>query len=358
MIDEYTPDLEASHDLNLTPSADVLQALSTLLDEPQEILQEALKQSRSESGYERYEYPKGNGKVRVIHAPAAELKQIQRALLDQLLNQVSVTPFAHGFVPHRSIITNALVHAPSARHILSVDLKDAFPSVSEARVSSVITWRVGRLIKINAPQLSAEDRGVACQLIAQLCTRDGALPQGAPTSGYLLNLTCARLDRLIYAVALRSRLPQLKYTRYADDLTLTSSGPIPPEFIAQVKRAITRAGFTINPYKIHAYSDQQKSIVICGIRLHNQRLALPKATLKRYRAHIDQVAQKTVDQIDQRERAQLIGVLSFLRSIYPTPPRTLIKPLQRLLDAHSGWIKAPKPKEIPRFIHYTYQGRG
>ena len=76
MIDEYTPGLEASHDINLTPRADVLQALSTLLDEHQEVLQEALKQSRSESGYERYEYPKGNGKVRVIHAPAAELKQI------------------------------------------------------------------------------------------------------------------------------------------------------------------------------------------------------------------------------------------------------------------------------------------
>ena len=340
---------------DLTPS-NVICILSKLLELAPETLHKALRQSRSSQGYERYVFPKGNGKDRVINAPALELKQVQRSILDQLLSQISVTPFSHGFVPHRSIITNALVHASSAHHVLNLDLQDAFPSVSEERVLTVITWHVGRLLKLNAPQLSAEERDIACQAITRLVTRDGALPQGAPTSGYILNLVCARLDRLVYAAALRSRLPQVKYSRYADDLTITSSAPIPPEFIAQIKRAVIRSGFKVNPHKIHSHSDSQRAIVICGVRLHNHTLALPKSSIKRYRAILDEAAKMPAESLEQNERARILGVLSYLRSIYPSPPRALIKPLQRLIRSHSSWLEAPRQKTISRFTHYSYQG--
>ena len=354
MNDQQTsPDISINHEVSFP---NVISALSDLLEIEAETFVKAIELSRSPEGYSRYEFPKGNGKIRVIHAPANALKEAQRAILDRLFSQVSVTPFSHGFVPHRSIITNALVHVTSARHVLNLDLQDAFPSVSETRVYSIVNWRIGRLLKLNAPQLTAQERASACEAITQLCTRDGVLPQGAPTSGYLLNLACARLDRLVYAATLKSRLPQVKYSRYADDLTITSSGPIPPEFIAQIKRAVIRSGFKVNPYKVHTHSDSQRAIVICGVRLHNQSLALPKATLKRYRAFFSEVAKIPADSLERAERAKVLGVLSFLRSIYPSPPRTLLKPLQRLIEAHSTWLHAPKHQTIHRFTHYSYQG--
>ena len=344
-----------NHKIDNNPK--LLEALSTLLMLPVTLIDEALTQCRAPDGYERYEYPKGDGRVRVILAPQASLKRCQRALLDHIFSQVAVTPFAHGFVPHRSIVTNALIHAPTAHAVLNLDLKDAFPSVSEKRVTEIIKWRVGALLKLNVPYLSSAERLTLCDMIARLCTREQALPQGAPTSGYLLNLACARLDRLVYAAALRSRLPQIKYTRYADDLTLTSSAPIPPEFIAQVKRAVVRSGFIVHPLKVHSYSDSQKAIVICGIRLSNQGLALPKATLKKYRARIHDITQKPAHEVSEEERAQILGVISFLRAIYPAPPKVILKPLNALLEVHSSWLNTPKAKGIKKFAHYTYQGQ-
>ena len=340
---------------NSSPSSKIIIALGGMLNLTPEVITKALNLCHAEDGYERFEYPKGNGKVRVIHAPIETLKITQRAILDRLLSQSAVTPFAHGFVPHRSIITNALVHAPSARSILSLDLKDAFPSVLAERIKKIFQWRIGVLIKLNAPQLNKLERQELCSILAQLCTRDGCLPQGAPTSGYLLNLACARLDRLIYSCALKSRLPQIKYTRYADDITLTSSAPIPPEFVAEVKGVITRSGFSVNPLKVHTYSDTQKALVICGIRIFNQGLALPKVTVKKYRAHLNEIAQKELNEVTKEEKARVLGILSFLRSIYATPPKSLQKPLTSLLAKHSSWLSAPKIKKSTRFTHYSYQ---
>lgn len=339
----------------IDPQANSFVALKKLLDLEADYLHQALVQARSEDGYTRYEFPKGNGKVRVINAPADELKLCQRKLLDDIFSQIAVTPFAHGFVPHRSIITNALIHAPSARSVFNLDLKDAFPSVSEQSVYRIVQWRLGEFLKLNTPQLTQSERDEIYQMITRLCTRDGALPQGAPSSGYLLNLACARLDRLVYAAALKSRLPQIKYTRYADDLTITSSAPIPPEFIAQVKRAVIRSGFQIHPHKIHCYNDNQKAIVICGIRIHNRGLALPKATLKKYRAQLNDFAHRSSEDLSDQDKAQILGVIAFLRSIYSSPPACIMKPLNAFLARHSSWVNAPKLKKINNFKHFSYQ---
>jgi RNA-directed DNA polymerase len=46
----------------------------------------------------------------------------------------------------------------------------------------------------------------AATIIAQLCTDDNQLPQGAPTSPILSNLVCAKLDGDLEALAKRHRL--------------------------------------------------------------------------------------------------------------------------------------------------------
>ena len=342
-----------------------LQALSQVIDLPESTIRSAFEAACSPEGYERFEFPKGDGRVRVIHAPIDALKVTQRCLLDHLFTQVAVTPFAHGFVPHRSIVTNALIHSPSARSVLNLDLQDAFPSVAESRVKSLLRWRVASLLKTMTPQLTSEERVVLCDMITILCTRDGALPQGAPTSGYLLNLACARLDRLVYGVALRSGLPRVKYTRYADDLTITtsSSESMPPELIAQVRGAVIKSGFKINPRKVHTHTDIQRAIVICGVRIANGSLALPKEMIKRYRAQITTAARTPPQELTALEQQKILGVISFVRSIYPSPPRPLIKPLNALIQAHqhlgdpqSLWLKSPKTKAIRRFQHFSYSG--
>ncbi|MCH8042575.1 MAG: RNA-directed DNA polymerase [Planctomycetes bacterium] len=58
----------------------------------------------------------------------------------------------------------------------------------------------------------------AAKLLVKLCTWQGALPQGAPTSPRLSNLVNYRLDARLAGLAARHGAT---YTRYADDLTFS-----------------------------------------------------------------------------------------------------------------------------------------
>ena len=55
-------------------------------------------------------------------------------------------------------------------------------------------------------------------VLAHLCTLNGTLPQGAPTSPFLANLVCRGMDRDLTSLARRYRAV---YTRYADDITFS-----------------------------------------------------------------------------------------------------------------------------------------
>lgn len=75
------------------------------------------------------------------------------------------------------------------------------------------------------------------------------LPQGAPTSPVFSNVVCQKLDRRLTGLAKRFNL---KYTRYADDITFSSMHNVYNDegvFIIELKRIIEDQGFHINESK-------------------------------------------------------------------------------------------------------------
>lgn len=266
-------------------SLEALKALSSLLDIPEGDALAALLDARAPEGYRRYEVPKGNGKVRVIHAPSDALKAAQRAVLDRALSRVPTSPFAHGFALGKSILTNARVHATTARAVLNVDLQDAFPSVSEARVRHILEWRLGPVLKLELPLLSGAARAELYEALTTLCTRDGALPQGAPTSGCLLNLVCASLDRKVFGLAMRSGLPQVRYSRYADDLTISApswSTIDPVRAIPAIRALLAADGFSLAEHKTCVYGAGSQQLVT-GL-VTNDHVSVPKRLRRWLRA--------------------------------------------------------------------------
>ena len=111
----------------------------------------------------------------------------------------------------------------------NIDLKDFFPSIDASRV-----W--GRLLHPPFNLKSTPERKHIANMIKTLCCteleveryKDGewkkekklVLPQGAPTSPTLTNAICDKLDRRLTGVAKRFGL---NYSRYADDITFSSS---------------------------------------------------------------------------------------------------------------------------------------
>lgn len=206
--------------------------------------------------YSQFIIKKKSGKDRIIHSPISGLKIIQKCLnlIFQTVYEVSLV--ANGFVPGRSIIDNAQKHVGS-NYIYNIDLKDFFPSIDQARI-----W--GRL-KAKPFNLKCE-RQIIGNMISSLCctnleverlnsagewitTNKDVLPQGAPTSPVMSNIICGQLDFYLQAVAKRFNL---KYSRYADDITFSSMHNVyqtDSEFLNEVKRLIESQNFTIKESK-------------------------------------------------------------------------------------------------------------
>ena len=169
-------------------------------------LAQRLKLSESELAavpikYQQFQIPKRSKGVRKILAPVPQLKSVQRQILRRVLGGLKIHPCATGFSRGHSIVSNALPHVRKAA-VVRMDLKDFFPSTTAKRVKlffEAIGWN-----------------SEASDLLTRLCTHDGALPQGAPTSPKLSNLLNQRLDARLARLA---EALDASYTRYADDIT-------------------------------------------------------------------------------------------------------------------------------------------
>jgi RNA-directed DNA polymerase len=208
--------------------------------------------------YRRFSIPKKSGEKRIIYAPNKGLKSIQKCL--NLIFQVIYNPShaAMGFVPGKSIVDNAKVHAGSV-YVYNIDLKDFFPSIDQAR-----WW--GRLQHAPFNLKKGTERGEIANIIAVLCCHNmkverkdengewqiekrWVLPQGAPTSPTITNIICQQLDFYLLAVAKRFGL---KYTRYADDITFSSMHNVyqkDSDFLKELHRIIEEQNFHIKESK-------------------------------------------------------------------------------------------------------------
>ena len=201
--------------------------------------------------YHIFSIPKRNGKERSIKAPRPRLKKAQRWVLREILEHIPVHGSAHGFLPDRSIHTNAGPHTNS-RLVLRVDLKDFFPTITYPRVKGVFRKAGYReqiatllaLLCTEPPRKVVEEKGKTYYV--SLGPR--SLPQGAPTSPTLTNIVCFRMDRRLTGLA---RKYGWRYTRYADDFTfsLPANHPGKPNLgllLGTIRQIAESEGFRIN----------------------------------------------------------------------------------------------------------------
>lgn len=165
---------------------------------------------------------KKSGKDRLIEAPKALLKTIQRRIVDEILNKVPPHPAAHAFSPGRSIRSNAEPHC-GKYIVIKADLANFFPSIKRKRVAAIFRgigynvemahW-LSRLCTNAAPWDVLKSHAFECSEYSARHT-----PQGAPTSPPLANLAAWGLDCRLAGLAKKWNM---SYTRYADDLTFSA----------------------------------------------------------------------------------------------------------------------------------------
>jgi RNA-directed DNA polymerase len=165
---------------------------------------------------------KPSGSIRLIEAPKPRLKELQRQILSQILDNIPIHAAVHGFVKGRSIKTFVAPHV-GQRVVLRMDLQDFFPSISGARIQSVFRT-------IGYPEPVADLLGGICTNATPRDVWSGEawdvrslyarphLPQGAPASPALANLCAYRVDCRLFGLA---KSADGVYTRYADDLAFS-----------------------------------------------------------------------------------------------------------------------------------------
>lgn len=245
--------------------------------------------------YARFEIAKGGGKARQITAPDKRLKILQSKLAPLLDQLYRVRNPVHGFVPARSVKTNAEAHG-RRRFVVNLDLKEFFPTITENRIKGLLR-SLGMDVRV-------------ADIIARLCCVNDHLPQGAPTSPVLSNMICFRLDTELLHAAKAARSI---YTRYADDITFSSYQPPAPLFegalpavgrfspdtlAPALRNAFAGNGFTVNPDKAH-YADRNSRRIVTGVKI-NAGLNVDRRYVRHIRALLHSVEALGLEDAQQK----------------------------------------------------------
>jgi hypothetical protein len=285
--------------------------------------------TKSGAPYVEFEIEKATGGKRRISAPRAELKRVQRILLEQILSKVPVHDACHGFVARRSVVTNAEPHQQAAV-VIKMDLRDFFPTVHYRRVAGLFRSLGYSDTIANALAGLTTHRPV---LDDGTVVWPGALPQGAPTSPSIANLVARSLDRRLAGLAARVGA---RYTRYADDLTFSfAETPELPigRFCWWVDQICQQEGFIENVAKrrILRRGNQQR---VTGVVV-NSGLFVPRAARRRFRAILHNCRTNGVE-AEARGREDfadyLRGFAAYVKMVQPELGGRLIAEVAAVLD--------------------------
>lgn len=251
--------------------------------------------------YAVYRIPKGNGRFRTIEAPDDDLKFVQRMILDRILPR-KVSKVATAFELGRGLVDNARPHVGRAV-LLELDLKDFFPSF---RYQKLLRY----FLNLGYPRDSAV-------LLTELCTLNGHLPQGAPTSPHLANLMLKGFDRELAGLCARMRL---KVTRYADDITI--SGKLDPMkidmLVATVRKSLSSLGLRLNWRKIRVLRRNARQEVT-GVVV-NERLSVSRDTRRQLRQtmyYLRHYGLIGYEPVTRQGLEQLMGKVGFVNYVDP-----------------------------------------
>ena len=256
-------------------------------------------------------------------------------IFERIVSRLSAEPAAHGFLPGRSILSNARLHAGRAV-VVNLDLEGFFPSIGFPRVRKVFE-RIGyspavatilALICTECPRRTVVLDGTTYHV----ATGPRGLPQGACTSPGLSNQVARRLDRRLSGLAAKLGLA---YTRYADDLTFSGDEGFEGRvgyLMAGVRHIAQDEGFAVNESKTRVQR-RNAAQMVTGLVV-NDRPGVRRDEVRRLRAILHRARTEGLDRQNRDNlpdfRAWLLGKIAFVRMARPEVGDRLLTDLEAL----------------------------
>ncbi len=205
-------------------------------------------------------YMKG---ARAITPSKMPLKPIQSRIKDKILRRAEYPPFVCGGIEGRSVQGSASIHLRSTV-LITMDIANFFPSVTSDMICHLFKYHF---------RFSPE----VAELLTQLTTYDGGLPQGVSTSSHLANLV------LLAGGEEHKLFKDLEkngctYTRYIDDIAISSKRNLScgekTDIIKKVTGLVKEKGLRIKNKKTRVQGSQDKKELL-GYRLGRYSLRKP-----------------------------------------------------------------------------------
>jgi RNA-directed DNA polymerase len=216
--------------------------------------------------YFEFQIKKANGGLRKIAAPRTELKGIQRAILEKILEIIPCNDACFAYVRGRSVV-QAARKISGHKAVLRLDIKDFFPTITQKRVFGFFT--------------SVGYNSTVSYILTKLCTLNGRLCQGAPTSPGISNLIFRAADKQLTSLA---ETFKLQYIRYSDDIFFYADRNFRYPRVAEVAaKIIRRNGFQVNVEKTRFHRRNSPRFTL-GLQTMGREPHFSRYEKRRYRA--------------------------------------------------------------------------
>lgn len=295
---------------------------------------------------------------RVICVASPNLATVQQWIAKNVLAKASPHPASTAYAPGCKLVDAAEPHCAS-RWLIKLDIQRFFESISEVDCYRVfrdlgyqplISFELSRICTRVAPFRSRMLRSKKWVRHTPLSTskiekyslsRIGHLPQGAATSPMLANLAMIETDKRITNLADQYGLI---YTRYADDLTLSTSDKNffredAQKVITEIYILLRRAGFLPNLAKTTLASPRSRKIVL-GLQVDHDKPKLTRRFKSKMRMHLYYLEREDVGPLKHAEqrgfsavagmRNHLMGLAAYAIQVEPTYGESIKTRLERI----------------------------
>jgi len=282
--------------------------------------------------YTRFEIPKRSGGKRLISSPKPKMRQAQNWINLNILNQIKPSIYCYAFRPNTSIVDNAKQHM-NKKVVIKLDIKDFFPSITFNRVRGYFEFlgynpgvsTVLALLCTDAPRVRVTIKGRS-QIVA---VGVRSLPQGACTSPAIANLIASRLDARL-AGLIKTINGDWSYSRYADDLTFSTSDAQPAigKLIAAINHIANDEKFEIKSEKTRIMRAPRRQSVT-GLVVGEQ-VRIPKATIKKMRALFHNIESRGTEAVSEEIKKNAMNVAhGYWAYLYMVNPKQADKYLNK-----------------------------
>lgn len=254
----------------------------------------------AKSQYKNFTIPKRNGGRRAVSQPSPELKVLQYWVVNRFIKRLPLSECSFAYTKGNSIKKHALMHVDS-KFVFHADIEDFFPTISPDMLKAVFEQNADLFTDIDVMSFYKD--------ITKICFKDDGLCIGAVSSPSISNAIMKDFDDCLNDFA---KHEGYIYTRYADDIYISSKKYIPNDVKGFVEKELSIRGFRLNNSKTHFYSPKNRRLITGLVITNDSKVSIGYMNICRIKKMVYEKIK-----YGKGDSRVILGYLSFLRDVDP-----------------------------------------